>query len=142
MIRSLVVSLAVLMLAACATNMDNDDAGRRGRDRQSKESGLPKFRYSGDVGTSPVGVIPNATLHDGARSKDLELSIEYPTKGTAHPLIVFSPDFGLSSRDYVGISSYWASCGYIVMKLTHADSLHESNPADQTATDWRERVRD
>src|ERR1700754_4473080 len=65
------------------------------------------LRYSGrEVGPTPVGVIPDVRLHADDRSKDLELTIDYPTRGTAHPLIVLSPGFGGSHRGYVGLSSY------------------------------------
>ena len=40
-----------------------------------------------------------------------------------HPLIVFSHGFGGSSRGYVGLSSYWASHGYVVIAPSHADSV-------------------
>jgi len=48
--------------------------------------------YGFDMGSSPVGVIPSAILHDGARNKNLEVSIDYPTRGTGpFPIIIFSP---------------------------------------------------
>ncbi|MDP9362275.1 MAG: hypothetical protein M3P29_12600 [Acidobacteriota bacterium] len=79
--------------------------------------------YGNDMGASPVGVIPSAMLHDGARNKDLEVSIEYPTRGSGpFPVIVFSPGYGGSSHGYEGLISYWTSYGYVCIRPAHADA--------------------
>jgi predicted dienelactone hydrolase len=78
--------------------------------------------YSADMGESPVGVIPAATLHDAARNKDVGLSIDYPTRGGSFPVIVFSPGYGLSSRAYEPLVAYWVSNGYVVIRPSHADA--------------------
>ena len=131
--------LVLLLLAGCATAPDGD----------GDAADAPRFRYSGDVGESPVGVIPDVTLRDEARAKDLVVTIEYPTRGGPHPLIVFSHGFGGSNRAYVGLSSYWASQGYVVIRPAHADSgrIREFAGVDdvwetQTPADWAARVRD
>ncbi len=78
--------------------------------------------YSADMGPSPVGVIPAATLHDAQRNKDLEVSIEYPTRGGPFPIIVFSHGYGSSDRGYEPLISYWTSNGYVCIRPSHADA--------------------
>jgi predicted dienelactone hydrolase len=78
--------------------------------------------YSADVGPSPVGVIPSATLHDTARNKDVEVSIEYPTRGGPFPVIVFSHGYGSSDRAYEPLISYWTGNGYVCIRPAHADA--------------------
>ena len=107
----------------------------------------PRGRYAVEAGEFPVGIISDITLHDAARKKDLELSLEYPARAANAPLVIFSHGFGASSRSYVSLSAYWASQGYVVIKPTHADSrLVTKNAArtqaDETPDDWRNRVRD
>ena len=78
--------------------------------------------YSADMGPSPVGVIPAATLHDTQRNKDVEISIEYPTRGGSFPIIVFSHGYGSSDRGYEPLVSYWTSNGYVCIRPSHADA--------------------
>ena len=140
MIRRFLLITTLALLAACATGMDDD-----GEDNAASEESRP--RYSSEAGPSPVGVIPDAVLRDAQRDKDLTVTIEYPTRPGPHPLVIFSHGFGGSNRAYVGLSSYWASNGYVVMKPAHADAARRPSELDdvwesQTATDWRNRVRD
>jgi predicted dienelactone hydrolase len=75
------------------------------------------------MGSSPVGVIPSALLRDATRNKDVEVSIEYPTRGTGpFPIIIFSPGYGGSSHAYEALISYWTSYGYVCIRPMHADS--------------------
>jgi dienelactone hydrolase len=139
--RRLPLVVLALLAFACAT--------QQGRD--SNQDGLRDTavgRYGGALGDSPVGVIPDVTLHDAARNKDYAISIEYPTRGTNHPLIIFSPAYGGSNQGYVGLSSSWASNGYVVIRTAHADSgRKQTDPkfdvwTTLTPSDWRDRVRD
>lgn len=125
------VAALLALLAGCASG--DAPAGEDARDR-----------YTVEVGDSPVGVIPAASLRDETRGKDLELNIEYPTRGEKHPLIIFSHGFGGSSQSYVSLSSYWSSQGYVVIKPTHADSRRISRGAIESEgpAEWRNRVRD
>lgn len=96
--------------------------------------------YSGhEGGTVPVGSIPDITLHDDARNKDVVLTIEYPIRTGSNPLLLFSHGFGGSNRSYEGLSSYWASNGYVVIRPAHKDA---ASMESQGADDWRNRVRD
>jgi predicted dienelactone hydrolase len=138
MIRRIVaVLVATLAVAACSSTsgpLDPDQA--------------PRSRYSGQAGESPVGVIPEGTVRDTERAKDLVFTVEYPTRPGSYPVIFFSHGFGATRQMYVGLSSHWASQGYVVIKPAHADAgrLQTSgvNTAweNQTPTDWRNRVRD
>jgi predicted dienelactone hydrolase len=137
MLRRLLI-LPLAFTIACAST---GDAGAA-RDKT-------RTRYSAEAGESPVGAIPDVVIRDESRGRDVALTIEYPTKAGSYPLIVFSHGFGGSNRGYVGLSSYWASQGYVVIKPTHADSgrLRDAGDVDdiwesQTAADWRNRVRD
>ena len=76
----------------------------------------------GDAGASPVGVIPTAILHDAERNKDLDLSIEYPTRGGPFPVIIFSHGYGGSNKSYEPLISYWTSYGYVCIRPAHADA--------------------
>ncbi len=132
--RRLIVLLVLSSLTAysCANSASNAAS-------QIRTGELPA--YAGGIADSlPVGVIPDANLRDNGRNKDIRLSIEYPVRPAGpHPLIVFSPQFRLTNRDYVGLSSFWASRGYVVIRASHADTGEESS---QTPADWRNRVRD
>ena len=110
-------SLAVLVVAALAAGCaSNSYTGGEAPDSTART------RYSGnEAGTTPVGAIPDITLTDTSRNRDVVLSIDYPTRGGPHPLIVFSPASGLGNRSYVGLSSYWAANDYVVFRLSHTN---------------------
>jgi dienelactone hydrolase len=119
------------------------------RDAALDTDQTPRSRYTGDVGESPVGVIPEASLRDNARNRELGMAIEYPTRPGPHPLIVFSHGFGSQAREYAALSSFWASQGYVVIRPAHADvgkgstasggrAAWESRPAG----DWNARAED
>jgi predicted dienelactone hydrolase len=135
--RLIVAALVALALASAPATLEAQ------RDKEDTAK-----RYSGmEVGPTPVGVIPDVRLRDNERNKDVELTIEYPTRGTAHPLLLLSPAFGGSHRGYVGLSSYWAANNYVVIRLNHADRTANVTKAEDvwanaTPADWRNRVRD
>lgn len=130
---TLLISLAFIGCGTTATGLDDDQT--------------PRSRYAGREGESPVGIIPDGIVRDDARGKDLVMTIEYPTRMTNAPLLVFSHAYASSNRDYIGLSSYWASQGYVVIKPAHADAARTLRGVDdvwtsQTPEDWRNRVRD
>lgn len=136
--RILLISLFAVALASCAS-----------RDAALDTDQTPRSRYTGDVGESPVGVIPEGSLRDDARNRELGLAVEYPTRGGPHPLIVFSHGFGAEARDYAALGSFWASQGYVVIRPMHADAGRAVSAqaartawAAQTAADWTARVQD
>lgn len=131
--RFLIITLAALMAFACASGTSKDPYEKE----EADDAQL--MRYTAASGKDPVGVIPSATLRDAKRERDIPLTIDYPTRGGPHPLIVFSHGAGATGRAYVGISSHWASYGYVVIKPTHLDNTRLE---DLSANDFRERIRD
>jgi predicted dienelactone hydrolase len=137
-VRLIVTGAVALVLALAPATMEGQ------RDRRDDDAP----RYSGrEVGPAPVGSIPDVRLRDNERGKDIELTIDYPMAGRAHPLIVLSPGFGGSHRGYVGLSAYWAGNNYVVIRLNHADKTAEVKSAEDlwanaTPADWKNRVRD
>ena len=135
--RLLCLLLLAFALLSCASSPNQLDADQS-----------PRSRYAGEAGESPVGVIPEGTVRDAERGKDVAISVEYPTRPGAYPLIIFSHGFGARPNAYVGLSSHWASQGYVVIRPAHTDAgrLQLSNAErawlDQTPADWRNRVRD
>jgi predicted dienelactone hydrolase len=133
MTRRLSIFLS-LALAACATAPPNQT-------NEAEAAPAPIARYSSESGTMPVGVIPDATLRDAQRGRDITLTIDYPIGEGSHPLIIFSHGYGSNGHAYVGLSSHWASYGYVVIKPTH---LLDQNVKliELTAADFRDRVAD
>lgn len=104
----------MILGAACGSNQQHG--------YQQEIKPLRVGEYTGDVGPTPVGVIPTALLHDQQRNKDVDISIDYPTRGGPFPVIVFSPGYGGSNSSYEPLVSYWASNGYVVIRPSHADA--------------------
>ena len=136
--RGLVIVVVSLFALACASSTLDD-----GPPRSTEQT-----RYSGvEIGPTPVGAIPDVLVRDNDRNKDVQVTIEYPTRGGPHPLIVFSPGFGGSHRGYIGLSSYWAANNYVVIRVNHSDRTAKVQNAEDvwanaTPADWRNRVRD
>lgn len=137
MIRRIFASLLFLAaLAGCQTTGLDDEQ-------------TPRSRYAGREGELPVGVIPEGVLRDTARDRDVLMSIDYPSRGGNYPLLMFSHGLGSSHRAYVSLASFWASQGYVVIRVGHADAGRMQNISSgeaawqtQTAAEWRNRVRD
>jgi predicted dienelactone hydrolase len=138
MIRRLMVVAGIAVLSAACASTSTSAAQRKANltDPREKE---PGYRYGMNPGPSPVGAIPDVMLNDAARNRDVKLSIDYPTRPGPHPLIVFSHGSGLSNRSYPGLSSHWASYGYVVIRPSHNDSTPVD---DMTTTQWSDRARD
>src|SRR6266542_2543255 len=113
----------LFLIAACASN-PNQPA--------TAPSTMKVGNYTADVGPTPVGVIPVAKLRDPARNKELEISIEYPTRGGPFPVIIFSHGYGSSDRAYEPLISYWTSNGYVCMRPAHADAGQLREPSRDT----------
>lgn len=109
-----VLSLLVVLAAACSSSQPQG-----GQPVGAAKAGS----YTSDVGLQAIGVIPTATVHDSLRNKDLNISIEYPTRvGGPFPVIVFSPGYGGDASSYEPLASYWAENGYVVIRVAHADA--------------------
>jgi predicted dienelactone hydrolase len=139
MMRRLVVLVTAVLAVACSSAPSDPNTNPLSNENT---------RFSGvEIGPTPVGTIPDARFRDDARNKDIEINIDYPTRGGPHPLILFSPGFGGSHRGYVGLSSYWAANNYVVIRVNHADRTSGVTSIDDvwanaTSADWRDRVRD
>jgi len=109
------LTLALIAVAGCSS------APPKTAPAPQPASFAPSYAFG--MGNSTIGVIPSAMLRDTARNKDLEVSIEYPTRGTGpFPIIIFSPGYGGSSHAYEALISYWTSYGYVCIRPMHADS--------------------
>lgn len=110
--RSFALVFTALLLATCASSTDSNQTS------STKPSGNP---YSPEAKTIPVGAIPAGVIHDAARNKDLVVSIDYPTHDGPYPVVIFSHEYGAPENSYVGLSAFWASHGYVVIRPHHAD---------------------
>jgi predicted dienelactone hydrolase len=128
--------LFIILSAACSSQQNSGGY-------QQQITPLKIGDYSAEAGPSPVGVIPIATLHDAQRNKDLEISVDYPTRGGPFPVIVFSHGYGGSSQGYEPLVSYWASNGYVVIRPSHADAGALRELARETMRDvYQQRTDD
>ncbi|HSY49461.1 MAG TPA: hypothetical protein VLC46_11660 [Thermoanaerobaculia bacterium] len=115
--KRLLVTLGLIAVAACASAPQQQKVPPA----PAPASYSPSYGF--DMGSSPVGVIPSAILHDGARNKNIEVSIEYPTRGRGpFPIIIFSHGYGGSDHGYEALISYWTSYGYVCIRPSHADA--------------------
>ena len=114
--KRFLICVAALAVAACAG------------DQPKKPETAPATLAKGE--TSPVGVIPTTLLHDAQRNKDVDVSIEYPTRGGPYPVIIVSHGYGSSNRGYESSVAYWTERGYVVIRPSHADAdkLREAIP--------------
>ena len=110
--RIALLSLFLLAAVACTTT-----------DPATGERTFAGGQYGGGAGQSPVGVIPEARLADAANGRSVLMSVDYPTRPGPHPLLVFFHAAGASHRDYIGLSSVWASHGYVVIKPNNAANI-------------------
>jgi predicted dienelactone hydrolase len=114
--KRIALALAIIAAAGCSSTPQQKTAPA-----PQPASYAPSYAFN--MGSSPIGVIPSALLRDATRNKDVEVSIEYPTRGTGpFPIIIFSPGYGGSSHAYEALISYWTSYGYVCIRPMHADS--------------------
>src|ERR1700686_4539173 len=109
--RLLLTLLAVTVIAACAP-----------APVQPQPTVKLTPGYGSDSGNQAVGVIPEATIHDEHRNKNLSISVNYPIYGGPFPIIIFSHGYGGSKNGYEPLASYWTSFGYVVIRPSHADA--------------------
>ncbi len=134
MTRRLIVILTIAVLCAACGSTDNSDQ------LTTSSRMLPRGKYSGnETGPTPVGAIPDIIVRDAARNRDITVTVEYPTRGNPSPLIIFSHEYGGSNRAYIGLSSYWASNGYVVIRPSHVD---RGGIDAQSDAEWQARAND
>ena len=141
MTRRLIVMVVAALALSCGSASTSDPRAPLSTERTI---------YSGmEVGPTPVGSIPDIVLHDNERNKDIQVTIDYPTRGGPHPVIVISPGYGGTNRSYVGLASYWAANNYVVFRVNHGNLIQASRVTSvedvwtqSTPADFRNRVRD
>lgn len=125
-IRSVMSLLAVAVMAACSSAPPQQQPGR-GVEVTSMGGG----KYFPGESPFAAGVIPDARIHDAQRSLDVVMTIEYPTRGGAYPVIVFSHAYGSSKDAYVALTEYWVGHGYVCIKPSHSDAGTVREPLRQ-----------
>ncbi|MFZ2493964.1 MAG: hypothetical protein WA208_20990 [Thermoanaerobaculia bacterium] len=135
----LLVTVLAISLTACSSAPKPSAAAEE----------APRGRYRAEAGEMTVGIIAAASIRDDARNRDIALAIDYPTRATAaSPVIVFSHAIGASELDYATYASHWASNGYVVVRVGHADAVRgfarngENSIAPTTAAEWVKRAHD
>jgi predicted dienelactone hydrolase len=122
MFRNLTCAAAVLLAAACASD-SSSPTGSPDQSAAARAAAIATVpTYGSTFATSPVGSIPTAVLHDAQRNRDVEMTIEYPTRGGPYPVIIFSHGYGGTKESYTPLTEYWTSRGYICIKPQHADA--------------------
>ena len=71
----------------------------------------------------PIAVANPVVLTDPADGRQIPLRIAYPTAGRRLPVVLFSHGAYSSKDDYNALLDAWAAGGYIVLAVTHRDSL-------------------
>lgn len=143
---------AILFLLLSAAAVVSITARVRALHPSSDQGGTRDSAYKLEDGPYEVGV-SDVVLHDQKRNKELPVRISYPKSGASFPVIIFSHGAGGSNRNYLPLTRFWATHGYVVIQPTHDDSLQlRRERGEETAgtlreilTDsrsWKERARD
>jgi hypothetical protein len=92
----------------------------------------------------PIITVNPVVLRDAAQNKETLLRITAPLKGRALPIILFSHGAQYSKDDYLPLTEFWASHGYVVIQPTHIESLAlglaRDDPRIKDA--WKSRILD
>jgi predicted dienelactone hydrolase len=102
--------------------------------------------YAQQIDAKPqkIGTIATLVLHDVKQNKDLQLRINYPQDGGPFPIIVFSHGAWATKDNYLPLTEFWASHGYVTIQANHSDSRAlGTKPGDPKAfRDWQSRPAD
>jgi predicted dienelactone hydrolase len=102
--------------------------------------------WSASCDTHPTAVT-QVSIPDGT-SRDLSLTVRYPSDGKAKAIVVFCHGLGSSGAAYGGLTQLWVEQGYLVIHPTFADSIFEVaganpdlglDPADESLTLWAKK---
>jgi dienelactone hydrolase len=92
----------------------------------------------------PIVTVNPVVLRDAAQNKDTPLRVTAPLKGDKLPIILFSHGAQYSKDDYLPLTEFWASHGYLVIQPTHIEALalglSRDDPRVQMA--WKSRILD
>lgn len=93
---------------------------------------------------TPIVTVNPVVLKDTSQGKDILLRVTAPLAGRNLPVILFSHGAQYSKDDYLPLTEFWASHGYVVIQPTHIESLAlglpRNDPRIQDA--WKTRVLD
>lgn len=102
--------------------------------------------YAQEIKRRPLEIasVPELTLRDAARNKDLHVRINYPREGGPYPIVVFSHGAWGSKDGHTMLTELWASHGYVTIQPDHADSRSLGvRVGDQSVfREWRTRPAD
>jgi len=115
----------------------------------------PPAPPAAELAKSGLDVALNAdiVLNDSSRNREIPLRVTYPEGVRPFPVIVFAPSAGATARSYDPLARFWATRGFAVLILAHADAAGAKDPpADavrESAADassdpkaWETSVRD
>jgi dienelactone hydrolase len=93
---------------------------------------------------APIVTVNPVVLKDAAQGKEILLRVTAPVEGRNLPILLFSHGAQYSKDDYLPLTEFWASHGYVVIQPTHIESLAlglpRNDPRIQDA--WKTRVLD
>ncbi len=92
----------------------------------------------------PVVTVNPVVLKDPAQGKAIQLRVTAPRDGKRLPIILFSHGAQYSKDDYLPLTEFWASHGYVVIQPSHIESLALGLPRNdpRIADAWKTRVLD
>lgn len=92
----------------------------------------------------PIITVNPVVLKDAAQGKETLLRVTAPLQGKRLPIILFSHGAQYSKDDYLPLTEFWASHGYVVIQPTHIESLALGLPRDDPRIKdaWKSRVLD
>ena len=93
---------------------------------------------------APVVTVNPVVLKDATQGKDILLRVTAPLTGKRLPIILFSHGAQYSKDDYLPLTEFWASHGYVVIQPTHIESLSLGLPRNDARIQdaWKTRVLD
>ncbi len=94
--------------------------------------------------SAPIVTVNPVVLKDAAQGKEILLRVTAPRDGKQLPIILFSHGAQYSKDDYLPLTEFWASHGYVVIQPTHIESraLGLSREDSRIKDAWKSRVLD
>jgi predicted dienelactone hydrolase len=98
--------------------------------------------YALQAGPYTVAEVPDTSLRDEKRNKDLHVRVFYPERPGKYPVIIFSHGAGGSQTCCDVLTRHWASYGYVTVQPTHDDSLEQRQVSATENVRFLQAVRD
>jgi predicted dienelactone hydrolase len=108
----------------------------------STASSKQPIGYALPAGPYTVAEVPDTTLRDQKRNKDLHVRVFYPERPGKYPVIVFSHGAGGSQTCCDALTRHWASYGYVTVQPTHDDSREQRQSTGTENVRFLQAVRD